>query len=101
MIKCPNCGHEADPIIEKMLENFDFEKVQNVMRALDWRWRGEEPTVKQMIDCARNLLIEAQQKKCRIGIGGFEAHYDDHYDDGNIRLSFVVASIEEWDVAEE
>lgn len=45
--------------INKAIEDFDFEKVEKVMKFLDWRWatkRGfEVPTIKEMEDTVRSL----------------------------------------------
>lgn len=46
----------------KIMEKFDFERVQKCMKALDWQWLGKEPTLDDLKNCASNLMGEVQHK---------------------------------------
>jgi hypothetical protein len=60
MIEQPKPKMYFDPVnqmIDDIMDNFDFIKVQNVMFALDWKWAGiGVPTLDQLINEARQLL---------------------------------------------
>ena len=40
----------------KIMDRFNFEKVQRTMLALGWRWRGEDPTLEQIKGTAEMLI---------------------------------------------
>lgn len=81
--------------VDEILINFDFEKVQKVMKALDWKWafwediEGEQHTAEvpdiHALQCqAQKLLIDAVEKGYG-GTGGFEVScyvYDPCDEDG-------------------
>ena len=93
--------------INEILDNFDFDKVEVVMKALDWKWWNSEnsiPTKFEMQKKAASLLEDAyyEAKKWKVshylvGCGGFEATAS--YWEGEVRLglSFVVAGWSTWD----
>jgi hypothetical protein len=60
MIEQPKPKMYFDPVnqmIDDIMDNFDFIKVQNAMFALDWKWAGiGVPTLDQLINEARQLL---------------------------------------------
>lgn len=86
--------------IQEIIEEFNFEKVLDVMSYLDWRWNGELPTYgKLMVEAYRLLELaysecERGKKDFDVSTGGFSA--DAYYDGGDIklRLAFVLTS---WD----
>jgi hypothetical protein len=100
---------DLEHMIEDILNEFDFDKVERVMEALNWKWRGETPTLYDLREEALRLLRGAA--KSRLGnfknehhdvaiinaCGGFEAKA---YCDENktkitgLDLAFVVTS---WD----
>ena len=70
--------------IDDLIDNFDFDRVETVMQALDWKWANPEshpsvPTVPQMRKTARNLLREAAKMAIKtnqgysVATGGFFA----------------------------
>ena len=50
---------DVDPVeqmIDGIMENFDFKRVQEVMDYLDWEWRGEYVTMTMLTIQAEKLL---------------------------------------------
>jgi hypothetical protein len=76
---------DVDDMIKEIIDEFDFGRVETVMDALDWKWRGETPTIDDLYEEAKRLLRGAA--KSRLGdfkdthhetpiinaCGGFEA----------------------------
>lgn len=91
-------------LLENVMDNFDFEKVHDVMVEMDWRWipigSGElkVPTVFQLKNSARRYLRRAFDGCHTVGSGGLEASYHPPIDDedpaGFLSLKFI---LEEWD----
>jgi hypothetical protein len=88
--------------IENILDEFDFQRVQKAMKALDWRWYGTEdvfPSLGELRRKARELLEEVYNKEpspfFMTGTGGFEATRTMETGDLNkyLSLKFVVS---EW-----
>ena len=83
----------------KIMERFNFEKVQRTMLALGWRWRGEDRTLEDMKSTAEMLInwvtraIEEGWESSFLSssTGGFKA--SGHLINGNwiLSLEFVVA----------
>jgi hypothetical protein len=78
---------DVDPVeqmIEDIMDNFDFGRVQHAMGLLDWQWRGEYVTMTMLREQAEKLLRgaigsrlgEFKNKSHKIGIvngtGGLE-----------------------------
>ena len=90
-----------DDIIDDILDEFDFGKVQKVMEALDWTWfedgvsPSEVPTLGKLRKKARSLLKECMQfPEYSTATGGLWASkktFDGH---PYYRLQFVVT---DWD----
>lgn len=92
---------EIEARIQNILGNFDFVRVHETMRLLNWRWAStaedlECPTVGQLYQTAERLLHQVVDEKWQhCGTGGLEAHRYEH-DDGLppvLELKFVVT---EW-----
>jgi hypothetical protein len=96
-------------MIKDIMDNFEFDKVYEAMDALDWKWRGETPSLYDLREKADSLLWGAA--KSRLGdfknehhdtpiinaTGGFEARAYCNEDKTKITrldLAFVVTS---WD----
>ena len=50
---------DVDPVeqmIDGIMENFEWKRVQEVMDYLDWQWRGEYVTVAMLKETAERLL---------------------------------------------
>lgn len=85
--------------IKKILKNFDFEKVHDVMTHLNWTWYdtdGKAPSIDQLKELAKRLLNEVSEKEefYTLHTGGFKAT---RYENGTLQLEFVLT---DW-VAEE
>jgi hypothetical protein len=100
---------DLDYMIKDIMDEFDFDQVERAMGALDWKWRGETPTIYDLREEAERLLRGAAEN--RLGIykdthheaasvyatGGFEAKA--WCDEGKtkvigLQLDFIVTS---WD----
>jgi hypothetical protein len=82
--------------IIELVEAFDFEKVEKVMIALDWKWAFSKelriPTIDEMRDTCFNLLIYAERDNDTVSSGGFEASYKiNDYDKEVFTLKFIAA----------
>ena len=88
----------------KLVENFDFKKVQKMMAAVDWKWGGPYmngefglPGIDAMQSNAMHLILEAHRLDTNCSAGGFEAYWIRKGDDagytgnGCIGLRFVGA----------
>lgn len=78
---------------KKILKNFDFEKVHEVMNHLNWVWYNNEeykvPTVKELKRTAKELIKEIKKADVDvIATGGFEVRKDKD----SITLQFVLTS---------
>lgn len=69
----------ATSAIIELIEAFDFEKVEKVMIATDWKWgfsrESRTPTIDEMRDKCLCLLFTANSEKTNVSSGGFEATY--------------------------
>jgi hypothetical protein len=100
---------DVDDMIKDILNEFDFDRVYEAMDALDWKWRGEIPSLYDLRETAESLLRGAA--KSRLGdfkdahhdvaiinaTGGFEAKAfcdEDKTKITGLDLAFVVTS---WD----
>jgi len=70
-----------DPInqmIDDIMDNFDFNRVQSAMEALDWQWAGEEvPSIDRLRETAVYLLKGAS--RLRLG-----EYLDSYWEEGII-----------------
>ena len=73
--------HES--LINDIVDNFDFVKVQKVMKMLDWKWSNADgegvPGIGRMKEVARHILESALQQTDKAdggysATGGFAAH---------------------------
>ena len=82
---------EYEPLIKRLLADFDFGTVHKCMTALDWGWvLGDEhriPSIGELYQRAERLLVCAAQKECSCSCGGFVA-----FSDGtSVELYFTIA----------
>jgi hypothetical protein len=64
---------DIDDMIKEIIDMFDFGRVETVMDALDWQWRGETPTIDDLYEEAKRLLRGAAESR----LGSFkDAHHD-------------------------
>jgi hypothetical protein len=106
---------EVDPLttmVDDILDEFDFEKVREVMVALDWKWASAEadiPSMSKLKDTARHLLISVYNLRkdkytithpevpVQVETGGFKATALANEDSGEVdflKLEFIVT---EWE----
>ena len=84
--------------INEVLEEFDFEKVHEVMNFLKWKWADNNDTMSipshyRIIEEAKRLLYYCKKEKDDITIstGGFIAQKDkDENGESYYSLSFVI-----------
>lgn len=92
----------VDNQIDKILEEFDFEKVLVVMEALDWKWYEQDgetcriPNIPKLVTSARRSLVNAytelvkysDRSHMQTATGGFYATAT-RGDDGEIILDLM------------
>ena len=86
-------------VIEKVLSNFDFEKVHGVMELTNWTWvqsSGKVPSVAIMKDVARGLLADVSYMDAgsTVSTGGFRATKIQDEDIEGLSLEFVLVQSE-------
>jgi len=99
----------VEEMINGIMENFEWKRVQEVMDYLDWQWRGEYVTIVMLKETAERLLRGAMKSRLgefidesdEIGIanstGGLEAKAwcdEDKIHIVRLELKFVLSS---WD----
>lgn len=87
--------------IQDILEDFNFQKVHDVMERLDWKWvmtKYGVPTIDELKREAKRLLIDACVEKTCVATGGFRAVYEagETPDDPEtyIALEFIIEECE-------
>ena len=88
---------QRDEHIEFIIENFNFPRVRQVMKALDWRWFGIKgvPSIENLKYEARILLQKAAKDQNCWSTGGFSASYIPDGERGSyLMLQFVVETME-------
>jgi len=82
------------------LERFDFSKVYNVMKYLDWTWCGEKtpPYLIQMIATVKELFRIAMEdfngSEIWVSTGGFTVNISEN---GKVRIQFIVEESYSYD----
>jgi hypothetical protein len=100
---------DLEYMIKDIMDEFDFDQVERAMEALNWKWRGETPTLYDLRETAESLLRGAAKSRLGDfkdthheiaiinGTGGFEARAYCNEDKTKITgldLAFIVSS---WD----
>jgi hypothetical protein len=100
---------DLEYMIKDIMDEFDFDQVERAMEALNWKWRGETPTIYDLRETAESLLRGAAKSRLGDfkdthheiaiinGTGGFEARAYCNKDKTKITgldLAFIVSS---WD----
>ena len=85
----------TDAIFE-LLNNFNFERIEKLMHAIDWKWAMYEglrfATIDEMRGKCINLLFEAKRDYSVVSSGGFQASYKFNCDGEEIfTLRFIAA----------
>ena len=88
-----------EEIIDDILDEFDFGKVQKAMELLEWTWAGQGyPTVGEMRKTARGLLKSLiPLESGGVGTGGFVARKTNIEGEPFYELSFVLTSWASYD----
>lgn len=78
--------------IDYILRTFDFNKVQKIMKNLNWTWCTETvPTITELTQHATDLLNKCYDRKFHFTFsGGFEARYNKYKDGDVLSLRFIV-----------
>lgn len=108
-ITCPWCGERIiqdltsnkERIIHSIMEELDFDKINETMKALDWHWAsvdGDEngiPRIHEIQKFALDLLNSAYDKKTSIECGGFYVEYipEDKEGSEGLKILFNVESV--------
>jgi len=106
-------SRKQSDMINEVLAHFDFEKVHNVMKAINWTWAGEGvPSIKVLKEEAEERLQNAidqvlspnNTEHYEVGwisaTGGFKATAWKHKDNtlARIQLEFIVT---DWDAEDD
>jgi hypothetical protein len=84
--------------IKEILEEFDFNRVEDVMTFLDWKWGDEVPSTGTIVVKAFNLLEEVYEKcekhkqEIIVSSGGFRAAAYCYQERIHLSLDFVLTS---------
>ncbi len=88
-------------LIDEILDQFDFEKVKEVMDALNWTWgtgtKAHVPDIPELRKQSRELLWDLVRSKDRtrmIQAGGLVVEKDD---DDTLELRFEITAWNTWD----
>lgn len=81
--------------VDEIMDEFDFDKVHEVMEVLNWQWRDIGiPDKVEIRRSARKLMKQAIEKDSSTGCGGFQVTLRDGSDeDGpwtSINLCFAI-----------
>ena len=85
-------------LIEKILKDFNFEKVHKAMQVTNWGWvnsEGKVPSIGRLVLRAEELLQDVSKMDigCSIGTGGFVATKMGSEDFGEgLQLEFILTS---------
>jgi hypothetical protein len=80
----------------ELIERFDFERIEKMMHAVNWKWAMHDglrhPTINEMRDKCISLLISAKNDFDVVSSGGFKASHKIN-DEGHeiFKLEFVAA----------
>lgn len=75
-------------LIDEVMDNFDFKKVEQTMRFLNWTWVNEVPNEKRLRSCVRDLIKTLQDdENCGFtATGGFVVTFED----GILNIAFIL-----------
>lgn len=92
--------------VENILDEFDFHRVQQAMKALDWKYHDTEEDVTSIGElrrmarmCLEQVYYSKDSPEYLIGCGGFEATRHMYVGDPKkyLSLKFVVAEWNNYD----
>lgn len=78
--------------IDDVMDTFDFKRVHDVMKLLNWKWVSAEsglgvPSEYELRKKARMLMERSANERSGIGTGGFYAEYKEGIEDDKTWLS--------------
>ena len=83
---------EVNRVVDEILDNFDFKKVQLCMWTLDWKWyESHVPSVEELRKAGRELLLSLcaeTEPEAAASCGGFVAYKSR----GEVHLAFELES---------
>ena len=86
--------------IDDIMDSFDFGRVAEVMKALDWRWSStgnQPPNEYELRSYARSLLKSNAKCGGWSSCGGFRATRQDGVDNGKPWVRLILAfELESW-----
>lgn len=92
-------------IIDGIIEDFDFDRVHDVMEYMDWEWRGKGvPSVEKLKNESLNLLqqvyihylTQTNNEPHSIQMGRLEAYYENIDGEDCFELKFVLESVNNY-----
>lgn len=91
-------------IIDEVINDFNFNRVHDVMEHMNWKWSGEVPSIERLKTKASNLLQDAYIKylinhtneQYTIRTGGLEAYYENIDGEDYFELKFVLTSVNNY-----
>lgn len=91
-------GSKLQDHIDEVMDEFDFEEVQQVMEFLDWKWVSAEegvPRVGELRKQVRSLMEQCHQQALKnmadwnVGTGGFTVRYFYEHDYFDVDFSLA------------
>lgn len=85
-------------IIDEIIDKFDFNRVHDVMKYMNWEWHGEGvPSIEKLKNKALYLLQEVYiTEQYSIQTGGLEACYTNIDGEDCFELKFVLTSVNNY-----
>lgn len=90
-------------IIDKIIEDFNFTKVHDVMKYMNWTWSEEVPSIEKLKTKASNLLqavyikyLTLNTNEHTIRTGRLEAYYANIDGEDYFELKFVLESVNNY-----
>lgn len=96
----PKQQQQFDAAWKDLEENFEWKKVQRVMKYVGWEWHATKgvPNVEQIKELAKSLLRQLIQERGRftgVGTGGlYASQFKNELGGKSYKLSFVLTSWE-------
>ena len=98
-------SEQTQETIDDIMDNFEFDKVHEVMEFLEWKWALDDgycvPSINDLRRRSRQLIKDVvsnleRNEECNVSTGGFTVRGWKSSDDGKIflELSFVLTN---WD----
>lgn len=91
-----NSVDKTTDAIFDLINDFNFERIEKMMHAVDWKWAMYDglrfPTIDEMRDKCINLLFNAKRNKDTVSSGGFEASYTTNTDGDDVLVLRFVAT---------